>query len=163
MIIRVEPKDFFMSTILLIFDREQPDPEDEEVKRYLDERHLEPKRTFDTASQEQYGVVWQFGGCYLGRHLDAIADIQKKYLEAEMLAEEIARLLRADAEGEMQEAVDQLPDARRQELVDTLVKEFHQESAFGPDADGNIKVTLEPAVIQRRFRELLQSHAPQVS
>jgi hypothetical protein len=162
MIIRVEPKDFFMSTILLLFDRAHSDPEDEEVKRYLAERGLEPKRTFDTASQEQYGVVWQFGGCYLGRHLDAIADIQKKYLEAEMLADEITRLLKADAEVAMQEAVDQLPDDKRQELVETLVKEFHQESTFGPDADGNVKVMLEPAVVQRRFRELLQSGIPQV-
>jgi hypothetical protein len=162
MIIRVEPKDFFMSTILLLFDREHPDPEDQEVKRYLAERGLEPKRTFDTASQEQYSVVWQFGGCYLGRHLDAIADIQKKYLEAEMLADEIPRLLKADTEVEMQEAVDQLPDARRQELVATLVKEFHQESTFGPDAEGNVKIMLEPAVVQRRFRELLQSGIPQV-
>ena len=162
MIIRVEPKDFFMSTILLLFDQAHPDPEDEEVKRYLAERGLEPKRTFDNASQEQYGVVWQFGGCYLGRHLDAIADIQKKYLEAEMLADEIPRLLKADAEVEVQEAVDQLPDARLQELVDTLVKEFHQESSFGPDAEGHVKVMLEPALVQRRFRELLQSHIPQV-
>jgi hypothetical protein len=162
MIIRVEPKDFFMSTILLLFDREQPDPEDEEVKRYLAERALEPKRTFDTAFQERDGVVWQFGGCYLGRHLDAIADIQKKYLEAEMLAEEIPRLLRVDADVVVQEAVDQLPSARLQELVDTLVKDFHQESAFGPDAEGNIKVTLQPTVVQHRFRELVQSSSAQL-
>ena len=38
MIIRVEPKDFFMSTIFLIFTRAQPDPEDADVKRYLAER-----------------------------------------------------------------------------------------------------------------------------
>src|SRR5262249_48312674 len=149
-------KDFFMSTILLIFDRGQPDPEDEEVKRYLAERALEPKRTVDTAAQERDCVVWQFGGCYLGRHLDAIADIQRKYLEEEMLADEIPRLLKADAEVEVQEAVDQLSDARLEELVDALVKEFHQESSFAPDAAGNVKVMLEPAVVQRRFRELLQ-------
>ena len=162
MIIRVEPKDFFMSTILLVFDRRQPDPEDEEVKGYLSERALEPKRTFDTASQEQDCVVWQFGGCYLGMHLDAIADIQKKYLEAEMLADEIPRLLKADVEVEVQEAIDRLPDASLQKLVDTLVKEFHQESAFRPDAEGNIKVMLEPAVVRRRFTELLQSPATQL-
>ena len=61
----------------------------------------------------------------------------------------------------MQEAVDQLPDARRLELVDTLVKEFHRESSFGPDAEGHVKVMLEPALVQRRFRELLQSCIPQ--
>ena len=157
MIIRVEPKDFFMSTVLLIFDRGQPDPEDEEVQRYLAERGLEPKRTFDTALQERECIVWQFGGCYLGRHLDAIADIQKKFLEAEMLADELPRLLKADAEVAVREAIDHLPDVRFQELVDTLVKEFHQESSFGPDTGGNVKVVLEPAVVQRRFRELLQS------
>jgi hypothetical protein len=157
MIIRIEPKDFFMSTILLLFDREHPDPEDQEVKGYLAERGLEPKRTFDTDAQEQYGVVWQFGGCYLGRHLDAIADIQKKYLEAEMLADELPRLLKADTEVEMQEAVDQLPEARRQALLDALVQEFHRESSFGSDASGAIKVMLEPAVVQHRYRELLQS------
>jgi hypothetical protein len=160
MIIRVEPKDFFMSTILLLFDQAHPDPEDEEVKRYLAERALEPKRTFDNPSQEQYGIVWQFGGCYLGRHLDAIADIQKGYLETEMLADEIPRLLKADATPEMQEAVDRLPDARRQELVNTLVQEFHQASAFGPDAAGNVKVLLEPALVQHRFLELVESDLP---
>ena len=162
MIIRVEPKDFFMSTILLLFDQGHPDPEDEEVKRYLAERALEPKRTFDAASQEQDGVVWQFGGCYLGRHLDAIADIQKKYLEAEMLADEIPRLLKADAEEAVQETVDRLPNARLQELVDALVKEFHQESSFGLDAEGTVKVMLAPAAVQRRFSELLQSRIHQV-
>jgi hypothetical protein len=162
MIIRVEPKDFFMSTILLIFDREQPDPEDEEAKRYLTERSLEPRRTFDTALQERACVVWQFGGCYLGRHLDAIADIQKKYLEAEMLADEIPRLLKADASAEVQEAVAQLPDARLQELVDALVGEFHQESSFGLDTAGNVKVMLEPAIVQRRFTMLLESHIHQI-
>jgi hypothetical protein len=158
MIIRVEPKDFFMSTILLIFDQEQPDPEDEEAKCYLAERGLEPKRIFHTEMQERDYVVWQFGGCYLGRHLDAIADIQKKYLEAEMLADELPRLLKADAEVAVREAIDQLPDTRLEELVDALVKEFHQESSFGPGAEGNLKVILEPAVVQRRFKELLQSH-----
>jgi hypothetical protein len=157
MIIRVEPKDFFMSTILLIFDQQQADPEDEEAKCYLAERGLEPKRTFHTEMQERDYVVWQFGGCYLGRHLDAIADIQKRYLEAEMLADELPRLLKADAEVAVREAIDQLPNTRLEELVDALVKEFHRESSFGPGAEGNLKVILEPAVVQRRFKELLHS------
>jgi hypothetical protein len=69
-----------MSTIFLIFNQEQPEPEDDEVKRYLAERALEPKRTFEAPYQERDCLVWQFGGCYLGRHLDMIGDIQKKYL-----------------------------------------------------------------------------------
>jgi hypothetical protein len=150
-----------MSTILLIFDQEQPDPEDEEAKRYLAERSLEPRRTFDTTVQERTCVVWQFGGCYLGRHLDAIADIQKQYIEAEMLADEMPRLLKTDAAIEVQDAVEELPNARLQELIATLVKEFHQESSFGPGEAGQIKVMLDPAVVQRRFRVLLESPVQQ--
>jgi hypothetical protein len=88
-ILRVEPKEFFMSTVYLIFDRQQPEPEDEEVRRYLAERQLEPKRAFEAPYQERDCLIWQFGGCYLGRHLDMIADIQRRYIEAEMLAHEI--------------------------------------------------------------------------
>jgi hypothetical protein len=155
MIIRVEPKDFFMSTVFLIFHREQPDPEDEEVKRYLAECALEPRRAFDTAYQERDCRVWQYGGCYLGRHLNTIADIQKKYLEEELLVDEIPRLLREGTDVEIQEATEKLPKALFQELVVTLAKEFHLESSFGTDAAGNVTVTLPPAVVQGRFRELL--------
>jgi hypothetical protein len=42
------------------------------------------------------------------------------------------------------------------------VKEFHQESSFGLDAAGTVKVMLAPAVVQRRFSELLQSRIHQV-
>ena len=79
-----------------------------------------------------------------------------------MLADEIPRLLKADVEEAVQETENQLPDARLQELVNTLVKEFHQESSFGLDAEGTVKVILAPAVVQRRFRELLQSPLHQV-
>lgn len=159
MIIRVEPKDFFMSTIFLIFTRRQPDPEDADVKRYLAERALEPKRTLETTYGERDCLVWQFGGCYLGRHLDAIADIQKKFLEEEVLAEGISRLLKEGDNLGLQEEAGQLPDASLRELVGSLVQEFHRESSFGADAQGNVTVTLEPAVVQRRFRELLQARA----
>jgi hypothetical protein len=160
MVIRVEPRDFFMSTVFLIFTRHQPDPEDDEVKHYLAEHALEPRRAFDTAYQERDCTIWQFGGCYLGQHLKAISDIQGTYLEAEILAEEVSRLLKEGADAGVREVVEQLPDARLQELVNALVQEFHQESSFGPDADGNVRVTLDSAVVQGRFKELAQSHVP---
>jgi hypothetical protein len=155
MIIRVEPKEFFMSTIYLIFDRQRSEPEDEEVKRYLAERQLEPKRTFETTHQERDSQVWQFGGCYLGKHLDVIVDIQRKHLEEEILAHEIPRLLKEGEDVEVHQTVGELSACRMQELVDMLVKEFHRESSFGSDEEGCVKVTLEPAVVQQRFKELL--------
>jgi hypothetical protein len=152
-----------MSTIFLIFTRQQPDPEDEEVKRYLSEHALEPRRAFDTSYQERDCTVWQFGGCYLGHHLNAISDIQRHYLEAEVLAEEISRLLKDGADIEVRETVEQLPEARLQEVVGALAEEFHRESSFGPDAEGNIKVTLDAGLVQGRFRALLLSHAQETA
>ena len=155
MMIRVEPKEFFMSTIYLIFDRQHSESEDEEVKLYLTERELEPKRIIETMYQERDCEIWQFGGCYLGKHLDMIAEIQRKYLEEEMLAHEIPRLLKEGADVEVHRAVGELSTPRMQELVHILVKEFHRESSFASDEQGGVKVTLEPAVVQQRFKDLL--------
>jgi hypothetical protein len=155
MIIRVEPKEFFMSTVYLIFNREQGEPEDEEVKRYLAERQLAPKREWQTTYEERDCQIWQFGGCYLGKHLDMIAEIQRKYIETEMLAAEIPHLLKEGGDVEIQQATQGLPEAQLQELVGILVKEFHQESAFGVDEAGHVQVTLASAAVQQRFKELV--------
>ena len=155
MIIRVEPKEFFMSTVYLIFNKAQAEPEDTEVKQYLAERQLEPRREFETAYQELDCMVWQFGGCYLGQHLDKIADIQRRYIEAEMLASELPRIVQEGADAEVRQATQELSPAGLQDLMGALVKEFHQDSSFGSDAEGHAKVTLEPAVVQQRFKALL--------
>ena len=155
MIIKVEPKEFFMSTVYLIFHQERGEPEDEEVKRYLAERQLEPKREFATTYEEQPCQVWQFGGCYLGNHLQMLAEIQKKYIEAEILADEIPRLLKEGPDAQAQQVAGELSEARLQELVGLLVKEYHQEASFGSDEEGHVKVTLEPAAVQKRFQEIL--------
>jgi hypothetical protein len=129
MIIRVEPREFFMATVYLIFTREQPDPEDDEVRRYLAEHQLEPKRCFDGTYQERPCHIWQFGGCYLGTHLDRIADIQRRYLEAELLAQEIRRLLADGADATAPLTAAALTAERFQEVVGRLVEEFHRRSS----------------------------------
>jgi hypothetical protein len=155
MIIRVEPRDFFMSTVFLIFNQEQPESEDDDIKRYVAEQQLEPKRRFEGTYEERPCEVWQFGGCYLGKHLDNIADIQRRHLEAEILAQEIARLLADGADPTAPQAAATLPAERFQELVGRLVEEFHRESSFGADEQGYLTVTLEPMVVRQRFQELL--------
>jgi hypothetical protein len=155
MIIHVEPREFFMSTVYLIFHRDRPDPEDDEIRRYLEAHQLEPKRCFDGTYQERPCHIWQFGGCYLGRHLDGLVDIQRRYLEAELLAHEIPRLLADEADATAPQPVAGLPPERFQELVGRLVQEFHRESSFGTDEQGYLRVTLEPTVVRRRFQELL--------
>jgi hypothetical protein len=43
-----------------------------------------------------------------------------------------------------------------QALVATLAQEFHQDTSFGANEAGYLKVLLEPAVIAQRFLELVR-------
>lgn len=89
--IRVEPKEFFMYSVFLAFNPERPEPEDEAVRAYLAERDLEPKARGTQVWDGQEFQVLYYGGCYLGRHLEAIQDMQRQAVEREMLTEEIGR------------------------------------------------------------------------
>jgi hypothetical protein len=51
--------------------------------------------------------------------------------------------------------VDQTPAPQMQALIANLVQEFHQDTSFGANEAGYLKVTLEPAVIQQRFLGLV--------
>ena len=43
MFIKVEPADFFMFRVIMTFDLEYPDSEDQDVLDYLTEHELEPR------------------------------------------------------------------------------------------------------------------------
>ena len=151
---RVEPKDFFMYTVFLAFKQEHPDREDEAVKAYLAEHELIAKgQGKNTLEDQEYDVMY-FGGCYLGKHLKVIGDMQRDAVEQDMLATEIERILQESTAPATRNAADQTQGLQRKEVIANLVQEFHQESSFGSDEEGYLKVTLEPAVIQRKFVEL---------
>jgi hypothetical protein len=78
MFIRVEPADFFMYRVILIFDLERPDSEDQDVRDYLTETELEAKYQSKGELDERQCEFLQFGGCYLGKHLDSIGRIQRR-------------------------------------------------------------------------------------
>ena len=78
MLIRVEPKEWMMSSVLLYFDQSAPDPEDEVVRKYIADNTLVPKREGTTTWNDRDWDVMYFGGCYLGSHLGAIDRIQKE-------------------------------------------------------------------------------------
>ena len=65
MIIRVEPKEFFMHAIYLVFNAEQSDPEDEAVRQYLSQHKLYPKRTQNIKYEGWSCEQMYFGGCHL--------------------------------------------------------------------------------------------------
>ena len=151
--IKIEPKEFFMHAVFLAFNPNQPDPEDVEVRSYLDERELIPKaQGKQTLDGEEFDVMY-FGGCYRGRHLQAMYDLQSKGVEREMLISEIERILSDTAQSETQGAADSTSEPRFKELVSRLAEEFHQESSFTPDEEGHLEVTVEPDVARQKFAE----------
>ncbi len=96
-----------------------------------------------------------FGGCYLGKHLDVISDMQRQAVEHQLLTVDIERILQATTAPETRRVADQIPAPQMQGLIATLVQEFHQDTSFGANEAGYLRVTLEPTVIEQRFLELV--------
>ena len=151
MFIKVEPAEFFMYRVILIFDLESPDAEDREVREYMAEWELDPKyqRTGDVEGRDS--ELMQFGGCYLGRHLGKISEIQRNHVERELLTAEIVRLLEAA------EPPVALPAAGREETLRELTQTFHTPEAFRTNNEGLLEATLDAPAVRRAARELLNA------
>ena len=136
MFVQVEPADFFMYTVKLIFDLEKPDSEDQEVRDYLTERELEPRYLSKADLDGRQCEIMQFGGCYLGRrYLDEVAQIQRRAVEVELLTEEIQGHLNVGGEGS--------EHASEEAVMAALVEEFHQESSFQTGENGELVAVLD--------------------
>ena len=157
--VRIEPKEFFMYAVFLAFEEESPDPEDEAVKVYLEEHELIPKSQGTHTLDGQDFDVMHFGGCYLGRHLQVIDDMQRKAVEQEILADEIERRLNESWDIEARLFLEDVTETLFKELVGDLAQEFNRESSFGRDEEGYLKATLESALIVERFKELVGSRS----
>jgi hypothetical protein len=135
--------------------RGHPDPEDEAIKAYLDAHELIPKaQGSDTFDDQEFDVLY-FGGCYLGKHLDVIGDMQRQAVEHQLLTVAIERILQDTTAPETRRVAEKTPEPQMQALIATLVQEFHQDASFGANEAGYLKVTLEPAVIEQRFLALV--------
>lgn len=154
MYIKTEPKGWNMHAVFLYFKEGDPDEEDEEVKRYLSEHKLIPKERTKTTVGDAECEVWYYGGCYLRNHFQEVAAIQRRVVTREMLAEEIQNLLRGGLEDGARKKASALDDGQLAAAVGELVDEYHQESSFGSDDDGNLKVTLDAAAVQESFLNL---------
>ena len=152
--IKVEPKEFFMYAVYLAFDRQNPNGEDEHVRAYLAEHELEPRGRGVESVEGRESDVMYFGGCYLGRHLKVIGDMQKQAVEQELLTSDIERAINDVENPATPGDVEMIHEPRRTELITALVKEFHQETSFEADEEGRLKVTLEASLIQNKFRKL---------
>lgn len=152
--IKVEPKDFFMYSIFLAFNNEQPDMEDETVKKYLEERELIPKvQGKDTVDGMEHDVMY-FGGCYLGRHLQTLEGMQRQAVELEMLGAKIRSTIDESTNPQTRQLAEATPEPQLQEILHNVVQAFHYETSFGADEEGMLIVSLEPAAIQEKFLEI---------
>ena len=148
--IQVEPADFFMYRVKLIYDLENPDSEDKQVRDYLEQHELEPKFQGNGEFEGRQSELMLFGGCYLGKHLDQIGQIQRHHVEVELLKAEVERHLDAsDASTAL--------SAQERELaaVDDLVGEFHQESAFQANENGELVAVLDGDDVRTAARQLI--------
>ena len=149
MFIKVEPAGFFMHTVKLIFDLDNPDSEDIEVRDYLAKHELEPRYRWDDKLEDDKAEVIQFGGCYLGNHLQGIGQIQRKAVEVELLIEALTPYVE-----EVLKEVEsgQVSDGKC--ITDQLVKIFHDESYFGSNESGELTVSLPVDVVLRSARSI---------
>ena len=153
MFMHVEPAEFFRYRVKLIFDLEQPDSEDQQVRDYLTEHELEPRYLYTQELEESQCEVMQFGGCYLGRHLDRIGQIQRTSVEVELLTEEIESLLNASTSEDLL-----LPEEQWQDTIATLVQEFHQDSAFETAENGDLVAVLDGEAVRAAARRQMALH-----
>jgi hypothetical protein len=148
--IKVEPTDFFMYLVKLIFDLDHPDSEDQQVRDYLNEHELEPKYQGTGELEGSRCEVMQFGGCYLGRHLEQIGRIQRHAVEVELLTAQIQQHLN----GEHPNAVS-LPEEQRQAVIAALVQQFHQDSSFKTGENGELIASLDDRAVRAVAQGLL--------
>ena len=149
MIIKVEPADFFMYTVVLIANLENPDPEDQEIRDYLDANELEPKYRSEGDFEGRHSESMQFGGCYLGKHTGEINLIQQRYIEKEIIVHEIKRHL-----GESDRPVE-IPEEQREGAVAQLLETFNNDDAFREMDDGKYEVALDGDAVREAARSLL--------
>lgn len=155
MIIRIEPKDWNMHTVLMFFKQEEPHPEDADIRRYLAERHLEPRRRYDTDLAGEKFEVLTFGGCYLGRHMDALAGIQRAVVERELLAEAIPALLANGPDAKAASLAKSKSDSDMASIVESLADALHTPDNFGIDKSGELQTTVSAEVVQAQFLQLI--------
>ena len=148
MFIKVEPADFFMFRVIMTFDLEHPDSEDQDVRDYLTEHDLEPRYTNKGEFDDRQCEFMQFGGCYLGNHLQNISQIQRVAVEVELLTAEIRVHLNISPDAATPLAEDQ------QTAIAQLIKDFHQDSSFQTNENGELIVVLDGDAVRAAANQL---------
>ena len=149
MLINVEPADFFMYRVKLMYDLDSPDPEDQQVRGYLEQFELIPRAQETGEVEGTRREVMVFGGCYLGKHLNEIGQIQRRAVEVELLTEEIERHLDSTTA-----AIPQAGEEQKQQAIAALVQTFNRESAFRTNEKGELEASLDKEAVLEAARRL---------
>ncbi len=157
MFVRIEPKDFNMYSVFLVFNKGAPDPEDAEVKTYLAERGLEPKRQWDEVWQGADCRMMYFGGCYIQDHMKTLGEMHRRGAHQSLLRREIDRALDGRPSRAVTAALAALPQPKLDEVKAGLVQRLNVESSFQTDGEGYLVVTLPKASIRREFVALAKA------
>jgi hypothetical protein len=137
-----------MFRVIMTFDLENPDSEDQDVRDYLTEHDLEPRYTNQGEFEDRQCEFMQFGGCYLGNHLQNISQIQRVAVETELLTAEIRVHLDISPDAATPLAEDQ------QTTIAQLVKDFHQDSSFQTNENGELIVVLDGDEVRAAANQL---------
>ena len=149
MFIKVEPADFFMFRVIMTFDLENPDSEDQDVRDYLTDHDLEPRYTNKGEFEERQCEFMQFGGCYLGNHLQNISQIQRVAVETELLTAEIRVHLDISPD-----AATPLAEDQQRAAITQLVKDFRQDSSFQTNENGELIAVLDGDAVRAAASQL---------
>ena len=155
--IKVEPKDFFMYSVFLAFDKESPEWEDAAVHKYLEDNELFPKALFNDKIDGVEHEVMYFGGCYIGRHLNIVEGIQRDAVRQEMLGEKIAGAVRNGADPDVRRLAEGIPEPKLVEIMNEMVNGYNDDSSFIANDEGFLVVNVEPEDIAKKFVELAGS------
>jgi len=153
-IIKVEPAEFFMYRVIMISNLENPDPEDPEIRDYMEAQELEPKYRSEGDFEGRRSESMQFGGCYLGKHTGEINLIQQRYVEEEIVVHEIKRHL-----GESDRPV-AFPEEKLEGAVAELLRTFNNEEAFKKMDDGKYQVVLDGEAVRQAARPRSMPRGP---
>ena len=148
MFIKVEPADFFMFRVIMTFDLNNPDSEDQDVRDYMTEHDLEPRHTSEGEFESRHCQFMSFGGCYMGNHLQNISQIQRVAVETELLTAEICVHLNLLPDAATPQPEDQ------QAQVAQLVTNFHQESSFQTNENGELMAVLDGEAVRAAASQL---------
>lgn len=157
--IKVEPKDFFMYSVFLAFDKENPDWEDPAVYKYLEDHELIPKALFNDKIEGIDHEVMYFGGCYIGRHLNVVEGIQRDAVRQEMLGQKIAGTVRNGDDPDVRRLADGIPEPELVEIMDEMVQGYNDDSSFTANEEGYLVVNIEPEDIAKKFVEVAGSRS----